>query len=58
LSDVDKVTSRSFGVIESDSGNANRMSILLDPNGRIVKVYNEVKPADHPGQVLADLENA
>ena len=32
--------------------------IKLGPNAKIVKVYGEVKPADHPEQVLADLENA
>ena len=58
LSDLDKETSLRFGVKESDSGNANRMSILIGPNREIIKVYNEVKPADHPEQVLADVESA
>jgi len=33
-----------------------RMSYLVDPEGRIAKVYPKVKPAEHAGEVLVDLE--
>ncbi len=33
----------------------NRTSFLVDPKGKIVRIYEKVKPADHPSQVLADL---
>jgi peroxiredoxin Q/BCP len=32
-----------------------RISFLIDPQGRIAKVYEEVKPAVHADEVLADL---
>ena len=32
-----------------------RMSYLIDPNGRIAKVYPKVKPEEHAAEVLADL---
>jgi peroxiredoxin Q/BCP len=32
----------------------NRISFLIDPKGKIAKVYDKVKPKDHAAQVLAD----
>jgi peroxiredoxin Q/BCP len=33
-----------------------RMSYLVDPGGRIAKVYPKVKPPSHAAEVLSDLE--
>ncbi|MBI2550931.1 thioredoxin-dependent thiol peroxidase [Candidatus Uhrbacteria bacterium] len=33
-----------------------RWSYLIDPDGRIAKVYENVKPAEHAGEVLADVK--
>lgn len=33
----------------------NRTSFLIDPQGKIAKVYKHVKPATHAADVLADL---
>mgnify|MGYP000271127886 CR=1 FL=1 len=33
-----------------------RSSFLVDPNGKIVRIYEKVKPAEHAEQVLADLK--
>ena len=32
-----------------------RISYLIDPKGKIAKVYEKVKPEDHPEEVLADI---
>lgn len=32
-----------------------RTSFLIDPRGRIAKIYEKVKPAEHPAEVLRDL---
>lgn len=32
----------------------NRMSFLIDPAGKIVKIYEKVKPAEHANEILAD----
>ena len=32
-----------------------RTSFLIDPNGKIAKVYEKVKPANHATDVLDDL---
>jgi peroxiredoxin len=45
----------SYGVDLSDSGRATRRSVLVGPTGKVAKVYDTVKPADHPDEVLADL---
>lgn len=33
-----------------------RNSYLIDPQGKIAKIYEKVKPAEHAEQVLADLK--
>lgn len=33
---------------------AKRTSFLIDPNGKIAKIYKSVKPAEHPEQILKD----
>ena len=35
-----------------------RTTFLIDAEGRIVKVYENVKPADHSANVLAELNNS
>lgn len=55
-------TSREIGLAygaceEPDAGYAARISYLIGPDGRIARAYHTVKPADHPAEVLADLES-
>jgi len=33
-----------------------RISYLINPDGKIVKVYPDVKPAEHANEVIADLD--
>jgi peroxiredoxin Q/BCP len=33
-----------------------RKSVLVGPDGKVAKVYNEVRPAEHAAQVLKDLQ--
>ena len=37
------------------AGYPARISYLIDPEGRIARVYDSVTPADHPEQVLDDI---
>ncbi len=55
LSDGDKGASIQFGASDGSPGNASRVSVLIGPEGEIIKAYEKVTPADHPQQVLADL---
>lgn len=35
-----------------------RISYLIDPKGKIAKVYEKVKPSEHAQEVLGDVKNA
>ena len=56
LSDGNGAMSRAYGVAEADSPVAPRKSVLIAPDGTVAAAYDEVAPADHPGQVLEDLK--
>ena len=61
LSDEDKVVVNKYGVwgkkkmMGREYMGINRMSFLVGPNGKIAKLYNKVKPAEHAMEVLEDL---
>lgn len=58
LSDLEKSASIAYGAAESaDSEKTSRKSVLIGPDGKIAKSYDSVKPAEHPDQVLADLDS-
>lgn len=35
----------------------NRVSFLIDPKGKLVKIYDSVKPSEHVAEVLADVKD-
>jgi peroxiredoxin Q/BCP len=56
LSDEDRELALELGACNAPSdGYAKRMSVLIDPEGRIARIYPKVDPATHPQQVLQDL---
>lgn len=56
LCDEDRAVSMTYGAADSaDAQYPARISYLIDPEGRIAKVYAKVTPADHPDDVLKDL---
>ena len=48
--------STAYGVPLRDTGRTNRVSVLIGPDGKIAASYSNVTPADHPAEVLADLD--
>ena len=57
LSDTDHTLAKAVGAASSDSQMvASRISYLVGPDGKIQKVYGEVTPATHAGDVLSDLK--
>ena len=57
LCDEDRSVSISYGAAKKPSQwLARRISYLIDPDGRIARVYEKVKPARHPEEVLAALD--
>jgi peroxiredoxin Q/BCP len=57
LADPDAKVSTEYGSIMDYKGArmAARNTFLIDPQGKIAKVYTGVKPAEHSEQVLKDL---
>jgi peroxiredoxin Q/BCP len=54
LSDTDKKVVGEYGSL-SPAGMASRNTFLIDPSGKIVKVWTGVKPAGHSQEVLEAL---
>jgi peroxiredoxin Q/BCP len=57
LSDADRTVATEYGVLTSKMGMhyAKRTTFLIDPNGKIAKVYQDVDPEKNSAQVLGDL---
>lgn len=52
LSDTDKKVSTSYGVL-SGLGFSSRITFLIDREGKIKRIFKEVKPEEHAAEVLA-----
>ena len=56
LCDESRTVSQVYGAADAaDTQYPARISYLVDPEGRIEKVYAQVDPAGHPDQVLQDI---
>jgi peroxiredoxin Q/BCP len=62
LSDADTKVQQAYGVwgrkkmAGREYMGTFRKSFLIDPKGRIAKIYEKVKPAEHAAEVLEDLK--
>lgn len=58
LADTDKTTVKAYGVwgVLKVIPVTARWSFLVDPQGKIAKIYPSVSPTDNPGQILKDLD--
>ncbi|KKS31433.1 hypothetical protein A2380_03545 [candidate division WWE3 bacterium RIFOXYB1_FULL_43_24] len=62
LSDTDKKMVQDYGVWKTKSFmgksflGTHRTSFLIDPDGKIAKIYENVKPAEHAEEVLRDIQ--
>ncbi len=54
LTDVDGRAAEALGVLRENREKANRVTFLLDPGGKIAKVYPEVSPETHADEILRD----
>ena len=56
LCDTGRSVGMAYGACADDKARyASRISILIDEDGNVVRVYDKVNPRDHPAQVLADV---
>ena len=54
LTDEGGRASEALGVLRDNRRTANRVTFLLDPDGRISRVYPEVSPETHADEILQD----
>lgn len=54
LTDEDGKAARSLGIL-SERGTAKRVTFVLDPEGRVSKVYPEVSPETHADEILQSI---
>ena len=54
LTDEGGRAAEALGVLREGGEKANRVTFLLDRDGRIAKVYPEVSPETHADEILAD----
>ena len=58
LSDEGRSASVAYGAAENeDAPRTSRISALVGPDGNVAVAYDTVVPAEHPDQVLADLDS-
>ena len=56
LCDTGKLVGIAYGVAgDASATHPARISYLIDPEGKVAKVYGKVVPGDHPDEVLRDL---
>ncbi len=55
LSDAERKVSGEYGTLGEGANYAARNTFLIDPQGKIAKVYADVNPKAHSEEVLADL---
>lgn len=60
LADTDGKVSRRYGALNDFAvvKFAKRHTFLIDPAGRIAKIYRDVEPARHAGELIAELKRA
>jgi thioredoxin-dependent peroxiredoxin len=56
VADVDKKITQRYGVVNEKSGNARRVTFLIDARGNIFKIFDPVKPDIHAKEVLDALK--
>ena len=54
LTDEEGRAAEALGVLRENREMANRVTFLLDPNGKIARVYPEVSPETHADEILED----
>ena len=54
---MDRKIGLAYGAADSAGAEyAARVSFLIDPEGRVARAYGSVTPADHPAEVLTDID--
>ena len=52
VADTDQKITKTYGVLNDKSSMAKRVTFLIDEHGKISKIFQTVRPAEHPQEVL------
>lgn len=55
LSDTEGSVIEAYGAGKDGSSGVKRISVLVDPTGKVSKIYYSVTPDEHAGEVLSDI---
>src|SRR6266852_1551273 len=50
--DTDKNIAKNYGVLNEKWNQARRVTFLIDENGKILKIFQTVKPDQHPQEII------
>src|SRR6059036_3046844 len=56
VADTDKHITKTYGVLNEKSNMARRTTFLIDEQGKIQKIFETVKPDQHPQEILDALK--
>ncbi len=57
FADPDKKAAKAFGVLNDNGATAKRWTFIIDKEGVVRKVYNQVTPVKHPEEVVEYIKN-
>jgi len=56
VADPDKKITNAYGVLNEKSNMARRVTFIIDEHGKISKIFETVKPSEHPNEVIEALK--
>jgi peroxiredoxin Q/BCP len=56
LTDTDNKLIKELGIANPSGTAAQRITFIVNPEGKIAKIYTKVTPKEHPAEVLKDVE--
>ncbi len=57
ISDHDKLISKTYGVLSEDGSYAERVTFIIDREGKIAKIFTNVDITKHTHEIVAELKN-
>ena len=55
--DTDRTISKLYGVLNDKSNMSKRVTFIIDEQGKIEKIFETVKPQEHPQEILDALKD-
>ena len=56
VADIDQKITKAYGVLNDKSSMARRVTFIIDEQGKLLKIFQTVKPDQHPQEVLDALK--